>query len=162
MGTATMREGDTNQTSAQRQAAAARHVEEHRHKEKPLAPAYLTAGATAVWYEIMDAVLADHFQPEDHRALAAYCEACALLERMASDADTEPFTVTDDHGVVKVNPFHTLFKNTTSSIAGLAMRLKLVPSTRTKEGAGTKAARRMLGAGQTTGREGLMFQGKKQ
>lgn len=157
-----MREGDTNQTNARRQAAAAEYVEHHRHKEKPLAPAYLTPGATLVWYEIMEAVLADHFQPEDYRALAAYCEACALLERMASDADTEPFTVTDDHGVVKVNPFHTLFKNTTSSIAGLAMRLKLVPSTRTKEGAGTKAARGMLAAGQRSTREGLMFKGTKQ
>lgn len=153
----------TEETRGHSTAATARHVEANRHRDKPLAPAYLTVGATAVWYEVMEAVAADHFEPGDYRTLAAYCEACALLERMSADADEEPYTITDDKGGVKVNPFHTLFKNTGSQLQTLAIRLKLVPSSRGKESAGAKNARR---AGQVQGstrrQQGLMWQGGQQ
>lgn len=141
-------------------AFAAAIVEENRHKEKPLAPAYLTPGASVVWYEIMNAVTADHFQAEDHRTLAAFCEACSLYERMSADAEEEAFTILTEQGV-KVNPFHTLYRNTASTIQAFAMRLKLAPSARSKDSAGSKAARRMSAAGERSTRAGLMFRGRK-
>lgn len=148
-------------TSAHSTAFAAAYAEEHRHdaKEKPLAPAYLTAGATVVWYEIMEAVATDHFQSEDYRTLAAFCEACALLERMSGDAEEEPYTIDTEQGV-KVNPFHTLYRNTASTIQAFAMRLKLAPSSRAKDNASVKAGRRMSAAQSNSVRAGLMFGGR--
>lgn len=159
-----MRDSDQMKGRAHSDAFVARELERARHKEKPLPPAYLTPGAMQVWNEVVDAVDANHFEPGDYRTLAAYCEACALLERMSSDVDDEPYTIEDDKGNVKVNPFHTLFKNTASQIQTFALRLKLAPSTRTKDSAASKRAGRASrsAAGSSRRQAGLMFQGNNQ
>ena len=147
----------SKKTNQHRQAAAAAAVTHEAHKVVPLAPPYLTPGATEVWYELMNAALSTHFEPTDYRTLAAYCEAAALVERLAPMvAEADP-VVTDDNGVSKQNPVFTAFRGAVSSVQGFALRLKLAPSTRTKDSAGSKGATRMAGAAARSTRRGLLF-----
>jgi phage terminase small subunit len=149
---------DRRKTTAHQQAHAAAAVSADAHKPLPLAPPYLTPGATLVWYEIMDAVPRDHFDRGDYRTLAAYCEAAALVERLSEDLTTEEPVVTDaSTGKTKQNPYFTAFYSAVNTVQGLAVRLKLAPSTRTKDSASSKKATRMIAASRNSSRAGLMF-----
>lgn len=157
-----MRDGDHLKARAHSDAAAAARVQANAHRAKPLPPAYLTPGAMAVWNEVIAAMPADHFDPGDYRSLAAYCEACALVERLSAQLDTEPPVIVDDDGVPKQNPFYRVYSTAVNSVQTFAVRLKLLPSTRTKDSAGSKRAARMMRAGDVSQRAGLMFRPRGQ
>jgi phage terminase small subunit len=151
-------EADRRKTDAHAMAHAAAAVQEDARKPLPLAPAYLTPGASIVWYEIMRAVTRDHFHPGDYRTLGAYCEAAALVERLSADLDTEQAVVTDEEtGKTKTNPYFSAFYAAVNSVQGLAVRLKLAPSTRTKDAASSKRASSMIAARRASVRPGLMY-----
>jgi phage terminase small subunit len=152
-----MRDSDHNQTNMRRDAAAAARVLASVHRPRPAPPVYLTPGAALVWAEVVHAVPVDHFDPGDYRSLAAYCEACALVQRLSAQLADEQPVVTDDDGVTKQNPFFRVYQSAVNSVQTFAVRLKLAPSTRTKDAAGDKRARRMMQAGGGSARTGLMF-----
>ena len=85
-------------------------------------PIALDKAALAVWEQTLSSCAADHFARADLRVLALYCRACTVLDTL--------------HGQVADNPAGDLqvlraYKDMTATLASLAAKLRLTPSSRT-------------------------------
>jgi hypothetical protein len=80
-----------------------------------------------------------------------------MVERLSRELETQPVVITDDDGVTKQNPFYRTYYSAVNSVQTFAVRLKLAPSTRTKDAAGSKRAGRMMRAAGGSARAGLLF-----
>jgi len=83
------------------------------------APSSLPKGAAGIWREIVDALAADHFGPQDRHHLAAYCHAAWRHDReVARDkrrmGASDPVVIADQIRIM----------------ARLGPQLRLVPSSR--------------------------------
>jgi P27 family predicted phage terminase small subunit len=103
-------------------------------------PSHLTPDQEQEWRAIVDSLPADYFRPGDVPLLAAYCVASTFYKRAASEMETRGLIMTDDKGREYVNPAHQILTSQASSMAQLAIKLRLCPSARYSEkAAATKA-----------------------
>lgn len=103
-------------------------------------PAHLTPEQAQEWVGIVDSLPADYFRPGDVPLLAAYCVASTFYRRAAADIESRGMSLTDDRGREFVNPAHQMLTSQASSMAQMAVKLRLCPSARyTEKAAATKA-----------------------
>lgn len=99
--------------------------------ELPEPPGWLSAGGRGEWDRIMpDLVAMGTAKQADSSALAAYCEAVALLATLAEVvARTGPLLVGAD-GAVHKNPAVSQFRDASASVRLWAREFGLTPSAR--------------------------------
>jgi P27 family predicted phage terminase small subunit len=104
------------------------------------APDHLTPEQVLEWRSIVDSLPANYFRPGDAPLLAAYCIAAAFYKAAAADMQARGLTMVDDKGREYVNPAHQVLTSQASSMAQMAVKLRLCPSSRYSEKtASTKA-----------------------
>lgn len=103
--------------------------------ERMRPPASLTPAARRVWRSTLASLVPDYFRPHDAPLLSSYCEACAMNAQAARTLAAE--------GLIKAGERHPAFVIFTASgatMACLATKLRLAPSSRmSKDVASTKA-----------------------
>lgn len=97
------------------------------------APPHLTPEQAAEWRAIVDSLPADYFRPGDAPLLAAYCMAAVFYRRAAADMEQRGMYMADDKGREFVNPSHQVLTSQASSMAQMAVKLRLCPSARYSE-----------------------------
>jgi P27 family predicted phage terminase small subunit len=103
-------------------------------------PSHLTTDQEQEWRAIVNSLPADYFRPGDVPLLAAYCVASTFYKRAASEMEARGLIMTDDKGREYVNPAHQILTSQASSMAQMAIKLRLCPSARYSEkAAATKA-----------------------
>lgn len=104
------------------------------------APAYLSDAEAAEWTEIVSSLPADYFRPSDIPLLSALCTASALHKQARAFIEEKGLITVDDHGVCRPNPASQILTAQASSMAQMAGKLRLCPSSRYDEKkANTKA-----------------------
>jgi phage terminase small subunit len=98
-------------------------------------PARLQGRAKAIFIETVSGCAVGHFRASDLPLLERYCEACALAETAAAKLGVEGAVVDD-----KISPWFTAHQSATKTIAGLALRLRLGPQSRSPRAPKTAAA----------------------
>ncbi len=103
-------------------------------------PGDLSPSAQAEWRQIVDSLPADWLRPSDAHLLRAYCVA-SEVHRMATETLLrEGLTVETITGGEKAHPASGIMALNASTMANIAVKLRLCPSSRyTAERAGTKA-----------------------
>jgi P27 family predicted phage terminase small subunit len=82
------------------------------------------------WLAIVNSLPADFFNPSDVSLLAAYCVARAIYVRASRELKAGTLTVPDDKGRPHANPLAAIMTSQASSMAQLAGKLRLCPSSR--------------------------------
>lgn len=101
----------------------------------------------AEWREIVDSLPADYFRPGDIPLLAAFCAASARHKQADALLDQHGLVTANDRGTLVANPAATILQLQASTMANLAVKLRLCPSARYSEKmANTKAGERSKGA----------------
>lgn len=110
------------------------------------APGHLTQAQKAEWRAIVDSLPADYFRPGDVPLLSAFCVASALHKEAQSHMEANGMILTDERGKMTANPASSILMMQASSMAQLAMKLRLCPSARMRAektaSAGVKASNR--------------------
>lgn len=109
------------------------------------APAHLTEAQAAEWNEIVNSLPADYFRPGDVPLLAAFCTASAIYKEAQRHMEEHGMVITDEHGRMRANPASQILTAQASSMAQMAVKLRLCPSARNSAG---KAGRDSAGSGQ--------------
>ena len=84
----------------------------------------------AVWDDIVNSLPADYFRPGDGPLLAAYCMATVFYTKAAGEVAHFGPTLMDDKGRSYGNPAQQLLVTQASTMAQLAVKLRLCPSAR--------------------------------
>lgn len=93
-------------------------------------PAHLTPEQAQEWREIVDSLPGDYFRPGDVPLLAAFCVASALYKGAARMIQDEGMVQHDDRGRPFAHPAATILTSQASSLAQMAVKLRLCPSAR--------------------------------
>lgn len=109
------------------------------------APEHLTEAQATEWKSIVDSLPADYFRPGDVPLLAAFCTASAFYKEAQAHMAEHGMVITDDHGRMRANPASQILTTQASSMAQMAVKLRLCPSARNSAG---KAGRDSEGSGQ--------------
>ena len=108
--------------------------------ERMLAPEHLTDAERTEWEQIVLSLPADYFRPGDIPLLAAFCTASALYKEARAILQEKGMLIADERGIVRANPASQILTAQASSMAQLAGKLRLCPSSRyTEKAAQTKA-----------------------
>lgn len=104
-------------------------------------PAHLSDAEASEWREIVNSLPAAYFRPSDVPLLAAYCTASAIYKQARHHVDEKGLVLIDERGRMTANPASQILTNQASSMAQLAVKLRLCPSARyTPKSAATKTA----------------------
>lgn len=111
----------------------------------------------ALWREIVQQFPADWFNEADLPMLEAYCRAVIGHRRISLEAAEAPFTIIRTNGGVGANPIFSIQARLASTMATLAIKLRISASSRTQRStADTKMRRaeRQAGPHLGTGTDG--------
>ena len=135
---------------------------EERFQERPKPPAGITVGAKKVWQTIVSDLPVDYFKPADLPLLRAYCESAATHIKATKKIQKENEVVytkysaeTDTWYAPRRNPWFDVQKESASTMASLATKLRLCTNARIS---GWKAETESKQKPKSK-REGLMFSG---
>lgn len=106
------------------------------------APGNLTDEQSEEWRAIVDSLPADYFRPGDAPLLAAFCVASALYKQATALIELHGMVLQDDRGKMQANPAASILTSQASSMAQMAVKLRLCPSARyTEKAVATKTKR---------------------
>lgn len=109
-----------------RKSAAALATRPAHEPDSPLRPpSDLSPAGLAVWEEIAGCVPPGHFRVSDFSLLRAYCEAAGLAGIAAGELAADGAVVDG-----RVSPWVGVLERAHRSMASLALRLRLCPSSR--------------------------------
>jgi P27 family predicted phage terminase small subunit len=107
------------------------------------APDHLNYAQAEEWQAIVDSLPADYFRPADAPLLAAYCISSSFHKQAAKDLETNGFYERSESGRCFPNPASAIMNSAACSMAQLAVKLRLCPSSRySDQKAKTKAGPR--------------------
>lgn len=118
------------------------------------APHGIEPAARGYFEQIIQSLPADHFAPGDEWALLTYCRALVTLDRNTEALEIEGEISEDSmSGALRANPRTAIISRANTTVASLAVKLRLVPSARQdikaiKEEAARKASQNREAAGQ--------------
>ena len=98
------------------------------HRLKP--PADLDIEAAFYFHEIVQSLPPGHFIPCDIRTLCAHCHALVALDRANAGIALDGEVQSDRYGILKATPWVAIRAQALGSIASLAVKLRLTPSSR--------------------------------
>lgn len=102
-------------------------------------PDHLDEAEAAEWRAIVDSLPADYFRPGDVPLLGAFCTASALYKQARAAIKRDGITVEDGRRTYP-HPAKDILTTQASSMAQMAVKLRLCPSARyTEKSAATKA-----------------------
>lgn len=111
-------------------------------------PDDLSEFGKAEWGRIIDSLPADWLRPADAHLLRAYCVAAEVHRRATDVLAREGLTVMTATGTEKAHPASQIMALNASTMANIAVKLRLCPSSRyTAEKAGTRARQSAAVAG---------------
>lgn len=106
--------------------------------QRPDPPASLNANESRLWRDITASLAADWFRPADLPLLTAYCQAATEHQDAAKIIAGAGLMLTDTKGRKYRNPMIAVCHQSALRMAGLAVKMRLCPSTRyTAKTAGT-------------------------
>lgn len=109
-------------------------------------PEFLTDAEAAEWRDIVSSLPADYFRPSDVALLAAFCTASAVYKQARALIAEKGLVIADERGKLTANPASQILTAQASSMAQMAGKLRLCPSSRyNAKSANTKA--NSVGAG---------------
>jgi P27 family predicted phage terminase small subunit len=109
-------------------------------------PEFLGEAEAAEWREIVQSMPADYFRPSDAPLLAAFCMASAIYKQAGALIAEKGLIISDPSGRQMANPASAVLTAQASSMAQMAGKLRLCPSSRyNAKSANTKA--NSVGAG---------------
>ena len=102
-------------------------------------PTHLDEAESAEWKAIVDSLPADYFRPGDVPLLGAFCSASALYKQALALIKAQGIIVSDEKRSYP-HPAKDILTTQASSMAQMAVKLRLCPSARyTEKAAQTKA-----------------------
>lgn len=138
-----------------------------RRRRKLQPPAGLVPEVEQYFRDIVNSAPSDHFFPFDITPLVVYCEALHAKDRAERGIDMDSEVQTDRFGKIVATPWVAMRTSAWQTIASLAVKLRLTPSSRhrieddlkkprTKGEAAARSARQQENQGD--GLAGLTFQ----
>jgi len=79
--------------------------------------------ARTVWLRIVKAYPVDHFKPQHHDLLKAYCEAAAIRDECVAELKNEGLRITQPNGVKKENPLIGTIDKMAGRMTALSVKL---------------------------------------
>lgn len=101
---------------------------------RPAPPEWLAPAQARKWREIVDSLPASYFRPADYPMLAAFCTAAAAHQEAAEILEREGLIVEGAKGFRFPNPAAAIMSQQSSTMAQLAIKLRLCPSARIAKG----------------------------
>ena len=101
-----------------------------RPKVQP--PKVLKGLARKCWLELTRTTPNEQFTESDFVVLSAYCQQYAAMVEASQHVDVEGRVLEDERGKKYINPWHTILKESTVSLANTSVKLRLCPSARIK------------------------------
>lgn len=96
-------------------------------------PLHLSESQRSEWRAIVDSLPADYFRPGDVPLLSAFCVASALHKQAQAHIEEHGMVLENDRGTMTANPAASILMTQASSMASLAMKLRLCPSARMRQ-----------------------------
>lgn len=93
-------------------------------------PDWLARAGAVVWREVVNSLPANYFRPSDEPLLAAYCTSTACYREAAEIVGRDGMILENDRGTKYANPANAMMLAHASSMAQLAVKLRLCPSAR--------------------------------
>lgn len=120
-------------------------------RPKVLPPEDMSKASKGAWEKLVNSVPNDHFNDADFVVLRAYCEAYSDMVDASTWMEVEGKVLFDGNSKSYINPWFTIYQQSSNKIASLAIKLRLCPSARqridaTKEKANQSIATSKLGA----------------
>jgi len=107
-------------------------------------PDHLNESQADEWHQIVSSLPADYFRPGDVPLLAAFCTASAFYKEAQRLMQEQGLVLIDDRGISRAHPASQILTAQASSMAQMAVKLRLCPSSRYDK---NKAAKDQRGAG---------------
>lgn len=83
----------------------------------------MSSMSRSVWLRIVRAYPVDHFKPQHHDLLKAFCEASAIRDECIQELKKDKLLIKQPNGVIKENPYIGIVEKMAGRMTALSVKL---------------------------------------